>query len=330
MDSGHQNDYSYLDRIRINEGADKCRAALKETFREDTRRAIALLNDNRLMFPSLYILREQIEGLRIQGYLSPRHLNALRIANQISGAKSSGGNYLSSKQDSIYFALKWILETGSVREIAEDDYERILDVAASVLINTYGDRDILPLVADLIFKRNRNGRYIHDLVWALFQVHDPRVLKLIAERVRSSDVKDANLAAELLNMDATGIPAGEGDREGRYAGYLHWLEENEPYLYFTRESFQYANQPAFCAVDMERKYLQEGTPSYDKQPVSPSDGDANESLAVFKQLSFEEQKVLSEYSQKIHGKSPPAWRQWLRAPVGEQIKAAKAGVEGEV
>ncbi len=329
MNSGHSNDYSYLDRIRIHEGADRCRAAFSETFRKDTRRAAALLNDRRLSFPCLYALREQIEGLGMQRHLSPRHMAALRIIHQVRRSEGSEADYLSSGRGSVYPALKWILETGSAEEIAEDDYEQILDVAASVLINAYGDRDILPLVADLIFKRNRNGRYIHDLVWALFQVHDPRVLKLIAERVRSSDPKDAKLAAELLNMDEAGAPAGEGDREGRYAGYLHWLEENEPYLYFSGESFQYASKPAFCAVDLERKYLQRGVPSFDKQPISPSDEDANKSLAAFKRLSAEEQKVLSEYSQKIHDRSASAWTKWLRAPVGEQIKAAKGGLEGD-
>lgn len=328
MNSGRSNDYSYLDRIRRNEGADKCRSALNEILRKDNQRAIALLNDRRLMFPCLYIVHEQIEGLRIRRYLSARNMIALRIANQIRGSAAPGTDYLSSRREAAYSVLKWILETGSAEEILEDDYEEILDVTVSILINTYREKDILPLVADLIFKRNRNGRYIHDLVWALFQVHDPRVLKLIAERIRSSNPKDAELAAQLLNIDETDVRADKGDREGRYAGYLHWLEKNEPYLYFTEESFQYTNKPTFSAVDMERKYLQKGVPSYDKQPIPPSEG-ANANLAVFKQLSVEEQKVLSEHSQKIHDSSVPAWKEWLHAPVSEQIKLAKARSEGD-
>lgn len=328
MDSGHSHEYSHLDRIRINEGAEKCRAALNETCRNDTRRAVALLNDERLMFPSLYILREQMEGLRIQRYLSPRHMLALQIANQIRGVEASGADYLSLRQESVHSTLKWMLETGADGEIAEDDYEQILDVAASVLINAYGDRDVLPRLADLIFKRNRDGRYIHDLVWALFRIRDPRALKLIAERVRSSNPKDAGLAAELLNLHETGVPADEGDPGRWYAGYLRWLEENDPYLYFTQESYQYSGKPTFCAVDLERKYLQKGVPSYDRQPLSVLDGDARESLAAFKRLSIEQQKVLSDYSQKLHGISVPAWGKWLHSPVAEQIGAAKAGWEG--
>mgnify|MGYP006924659221 FL=1 len=329
MDSGNSNDRSYLDQIRIYEGAEKCRAALNEAFRKDVRLTVNLLNDRRLIFPCLYILREQIEALHIQRYLSPRNMIAIRIANQIRGSEASGTDYLSSRRDLVYPVLKWIVETGCDEEIPEDDYEKILDVTISVLINIYRDEDILPLVADLIFKRNRNGRYIHDLVWALFRVHDPRVLKLIAERIRSLNVKDAELAAELLNIDETDTPADKGDHDGRYVGYLHWLEENEPYLYFTEESFQYASKPAFSAVDMERKYIQKGCPSYDKQSSPPSDEDAGENLTVFKQLSDKEQKILSEYSKKIHDKSVSTWKEWLREPVSKQIKTAKARLEGD-
>ena len=328
MNLGHSNAYNHLDQIRINEGANKCRAALHELFRKDARRAIALLNDRYLMFPCLYILRDQILQLRIQRYLNPRNITALGIVNQFRSSGASEADYLSSNRDSVYSTLKWILETGSPEEISEDDYEEILDVSVSVLLNTYGAKDVLPLVVDLIFTRNRNGRYIHDLVWALFQVHDPQVLKLIAERVRSSDLKDAELAAELLNIDETDVPADKGDREGCYAGYLDWLGKNQPYLYFTQESFQYASKPTFTTVDLARKYLQKGLPSYDKHPISPSNEEEKERLAAFQKLSVEEQKALSGYSQKIHDRSVSAWKEWLHAPAREQIKVAKAGWEG--
>lgn len=329
MDSDNSSDRCYLDQIRINKGADKCRAALNEAFRENVQRAAGLLNDHRLTFPCLYILLGQIEALHIQRYLNPRNIIAIRIASQIRGAKASDADYLSSKRDSVYPVLKWIVKTGSDEEIPEDDYEEILDVAVSVLITIYKDRDILPLVADLIFKRNRNGRYIHDLVWALFRVHDPRILKLIAEHMKSSDEKDVALAAELLNIDETPVLVDKGNQDGRYAVYLHWLEENEPYLYFTEESFQYASVPVFCAVDLERKYIQKGTHAYDKQPILPSGEDTSENLAAFKQLSGEEQKILSEYSKKIHDKSILVWKDWLHVPVSEQIKTAKTRLEGE-
>ena len=329
MNVDHSNDYSYLDQIRVNEGTDQCKITLNTLLQQDTKRAATLLNDNRLTFPCLYVLHEPILRNHSQRYLNKRNMTALQITNQIKGSKASGANYLSSKQNSVHPVLKWILETGSAEEIPEDDYEEILDITVSVLINIYKDIDILPLVVDLIFKRNRNGSHIHDLVWALFRFHDPQVLKLIAPYLRSSNPKDAELAAELLNIDKTKVSSARGNKEKQYEGYLHWLEENQPYLYFTEECFQYTSRPIFCSVDLDRKYLQKGTSSYDKQPISSLDNEETKSMAAFKQLSVEEQKLLSEYSQKICSKNAPAWKEWLYAPVTEQVKTAKSRLEGD-
>lgn len=123
----------------------------------------------------------------------------------------------------------------------------------SVLINTYRDKNILPLVVDLIFKRNRNEQYIHDLVWALFRSGDLQVLRLIAEYIKSSDPKDVELATKLLNIDEANMRAHNYDQERLYESYLNWLEENQPYLYFTQESFHYTSKPIFYAVNLQRK-----------------------------------------------------------------------------
>ena len=329
MSADYSNDYSYLDQIRINEGTDRCKGALSTILKKDPRHAVALLNDRRLMFPCLYLLHELILQHHVQRYLNTRNLVALRVIDQIRGSNVSEPDHLSSRQESVHHVLKWILETGSAEGIPEDDYEEILDLTTSVLINIYKDTDVLPLVVDLMFKRNRNKSHIHDLVWALFRFHDPQVLRLVAQRLLSSDAKDAELAAELLNIDKANLSAASGDEEKQHKDYLYWLEENQPYLYFTGESFQYTSKPVFCAVDVERKYLQKGALSYDKQPMPPLEDSENECMAAFQQLSAEEKKILSEYSQKICGKSVSAWKEWLHAPVREQIKAAKAGLEGD-
>lgn len=330
MNADYPNDDSYLDRIRINEGAEQCKSDLTAALRMDTRRAVALLNDRRLTFPCLYLLREPIAQHPVQRYLNTRNLIALRVIDQILDPKaSSETDYLSSRRDEVHPVLKWILETGSVEELPEDEYEEVLDVTVSVLINIYKDSSILPLVVDLIFRRNRDESHIHDLVWALFRFHDPQVLRLIAQRLPCSNAKDAELAAELLNIDKTDVLAAKCSEEGQCEGYLHWLEENQPYLYFTEESFQYASKPVFCTVDLERKYLQKGVSSYDKQPLSSLDDDEYACMAAFQRLDAGEQKVLSDYSQKLCGRSVSAWKEWLHAPVGEQVKAAKARLEGD-
>lgn len=315
-----------LDQIRMNEGVERCRSTFVELAKKDVRRAAALLNEKGLTFPCLYFLHEPILQHRIQGYLSPRNLTALRITSQIKYAKTAGPDYFSARQGGGLPVLKWIWETGFVEDIFEDDYEEILDLTASVLVNRYQETALLPEMVELIFRRNRNERHIHDLVWVLFRVHDPEVLKLIARRLDSSEPKDAALAAELLNMEDTVVPSAANNGEGRY---LRWLEENQPYLYFTGESFQYACKPVFCAVDHERKYLQKAGKIDGKQPISPLESDEIEYLTAFRQLNTEEQRLLSGHSQKMCNRSIPAWKEWLNTPVEEQMKMAKAGLEGE-
>lgn len=329
MNTSHANNYCYLDQIRITDGADQCRSTLSALCRKDTRRAVTLLNDRRLMFPSLYILRQPIMQQRMQRHLNQRNMAALNIANEIKSAAPLAADPRPSHLGLQQPVLKWILETGYAEDISEDDYEEILDVSASVLINTYRDSDILPLVVELLFKRNRTGGHIHDLVWALFRFHSPQTLKLIALRLRSSDTKDAALAAELLNLEKTDVAPSDNAGENRYEGYLRWLEENEPYLYFTEESFQYTSRPTFCTVDLERKYLQKSLSAHDKEPLPTLENEEGKCLAAFNARSGEEQRLLSNHSHRLWSKSESAWKEWLYAPIDEQIKATKAGTEGE-
>lgn len=326
MNGNLPNAYGRLEQIRINEGVERCKSTLVELAKKDVRRAASLLNDKGLTFPCLYLLHEPILQHRIQGYLNPRNLAALRLTNQIKYEKTAGTDYFSSRQGGGLPVLKWIWETGSAEDISEDAYEEILDLTASVLVNRYQETEILPKVVELIFRRNRNESHIHDLVWVLFRIHDPEALKLIARHLDSSDPRDAALAAELLNMEDTDVPSAANAGEG---GYLRWLEENRPYLYFTEESFQYACKPVFCAVDLERKYLQKAGTSNGKQPISPLESEEIECLTAFQKLNTEEQRLLSGYSQKMCSRSVPAWKEWLRTPVGEQVRAAKAGLGGE-
>jgi hypothetical protein len=130
----------------------------------------------------------------------------------------------------------------------DDEYEAVMDAAISVLVNIYKDNSILPAVADMIFKRNRKGHYIHDLIWAYFRSSTPDTLKLTAERICSSDQQDIDLACHLLNLEASYSSLNTEDRQKQYQTYLQWLNENAPFLYFTGESFQYSSNPILYKV----------------------------------------------------------------------------------
>lgn len=326
MTVGHQKEYGTLDQIRVNEGAEQCKKTVSTLLQKDAKRALALINDPKLLFPCLYVLYEPLQTQRVQRLLNRRNLTALRIANQIKGSVS-GTDYLSANPNAVYPVLKWILQTGCDEEVAEDDYEEILDVSVSVLINKYKDAEIVPQVVDLIFRRNRAGSHIHDLVWALFRYHDPEILRLIAPYLRSSHSADVVLAEELLNLDNLSATMAHSGGQ-TYERYVKWLEENQPYLYFTDESFQYTSRPLFCCVDIERKYLQQQAATYEKQPLTVLGEAENACIAAFRQLREEEQLRLADYSQTLRKADENAWKEWLQQPVQEQAKAVKRRGEG--
>lgn len=331
MDTGISDQISYLDSVMQREGIDKCISAFTDVYRKKGTGAIALLNDRRLTFSCFYVLLPRIKELGIGGFLNTRNTVALRIVNQIINGKRAlaGADYLSVKRNRVYTVLKWILETGAGMDGYDDDYKNILDVTVSVLIFTYKDRSAMPAAVNIIFSRKKAGLYIHDLVWALFRSEDPQVLRLIAERLKSPDKEDAELACELLNIDEKGIASMNiRQREARYAAYIKWLDENNPFLYFTEDGYQFESKPVFCAVDMERKYLNKSMAVHKKQPLLPSDENESRCIQAFKELSDNEKELLSRYSRRMHQKDKSKWESWLRSSVDEQLKRAKG--EGEL
>ncbi len=310
-ESGH----SRLDSIRLTEGADKCKAVFEETCKSDKAAASVLINDGRLTFPSLFILLPQIESFQLYRRLSPIRKTASSITAQILKPASAGrAGYLREKNGTEYAALKWILETGKLENSLNDDYEEVLDITVSVLINIYKDKNILPDVCDMIFERGSKGHHLHDLVWAYFRSSDPHALKLIAQHLASP--RDAKLACSLLNIEEN---TGSEKQPG---SYMRWLDENGPFLYFTDESFQLSSRPAFYRVDLERKYVQKDTPSHIQQPIVPADRNERRRLEAFRSLGNEEKRMLADYSQQAHS-DLSRWKTWIALPVDEQIKAAK-------
>lgn len=319
-----ENQYGDLDQMRIREGNEACRSLFGDTWGSDKHKALLWLNDKRLTFPCLYALEPQIEAYGISRYLHWRNLAGLSMIRLVRGGARPRGLSLSDRSNAERTALQWIWETGYADDGQNEEYEEILELTASVLINTYRDTSILPLVVDMVFTRNRNGRNIHSLTWALSRSRDPGALRMIAGHICQRDRQDAELACNLLGI---GIPEGdEGCRQRRYQSYLQWLDDNDPYLYFTEESMQYASHPVFCRVDQERKYMRKGTPSYDRRPLALGDREQRGQLTAFRSLGDAEKEMLAEHSHSIQ--DPSAWNTWMRYPVDEQIRIAAREREG--
>lgn len=316
---------NYLDNVRLSEGALKCRDLFRETARHSKIRAAALLNNRNLKYPCLFALRQELDTPELKNMLNPRNKTALEITEHILVNEPESAS-LKSKNAAEYSALKWILETGHIEDGLSGEFDMVLDTSASVLINTYKDLDTLPLAADIIFKRCREGRNIHNLVWAFFRVRDPYALRLIAQHIRSSDPKEREFALMLLDLEAV------TDNDVQYSSFINWLKENDPYLYFTGESFQATSEPVFFSIDSERKYLNQpvtsrGAPGpkvYEMQPAVPVSSMEHKSLEVFKTLSGEDQALLSDYSHALRKENASEWKKWMRYPVDIQIKTALA------
>ena len=327
MDANHSNLVN-LEKVRLEKGLDKCKEVFEESLKLNGLRAIDLLNARTLTFPCLYVLLPQIKAHRLYQRLSTRNVLAIRLVNQITGPKSATvPDYLAAKNNNILTVLKWMVETGVIEDGLSDEYEKIMDVSVSVLLDTYQEKSVFPTVVRMIFTRGKTGHYIHDLVWSCFRLAEPEVLKLIAQRLRSPDRKEAALARELLNLDGSDIPPNMIS-EKLYARYMNWLNENDPFLYFTDEAFQYSGKPTFSAVDFDRKYFNKGIESYHKQPLKPKDDTESMVLEAFAPLSNEQKAMLSGYSYKLQKKDTSEWEKLMKTPIGEQIRAAKADKEG--
>lgn len=329
MDPHHTGQYGSLDEIRIQEGLEACRSAFEEAYTADVQSAIDLLNDPLITFPTLFLLLPSIQALGIASELNERNAMAVRIVRQILGAGGANRseNDLSRVKEPVRPVLLWMVQSGVEEHRLGSAYQKTLDIAVSVLLVTYGEISILAMVDNLIFERHRRGQHVHDLVWAFFRAHDPVALKLMAEHVQSAESEEAELACRLLHVD----PAQAGDagqRQRAYAAYVQWLEENDPYVYFTGESLQYASRPAVCKVDLASKYVQKARATRSVGAVLPADAKEREYLDKFALLGVEEQHVLSAFSQAMHEQDVAAWSTWIDIPVDAQIEAAKAGLGG--
>lgn len=253
-----QENQSYLDRVRIQEGDTRCKEIFEQACVQSQRRAVAMINDEEITFPTLYLLYSSIRPRQLFLNLNQRNQQMIHILTELKKDKTGNGkvSMLAKKQLVTHNNLRWAVKTGHQFD-GDTNYDFAMDTFICVLLTTYRDKEMLPYAERLIFSRNRDGKGIHDLVWAYFHHRDICVLKPMAEHLQSNDPREAGLAAKLLDIER--ICSGCGDAQSGYATYMKWLEENEPFLYFTGENMFFSRRPAICKVDKERKYRQSNT-----------------------------------------------------------------------
>ena len=156
---------SYLESVWRAGGPDRLKRTFSDLALRDRAEALRLINDERLRFPVLFVLMAEIGANNLYDGLSKRNLTALNICTK----KIYNHNIIAAEaaDDGDRFqALKWMFLTGRDWEgpsEGRDPYDAVIDYAAALLITEYEDKTVLKDVTDLIFRRNRQGYYIHDL-----------------------------------------------------------------------------------------------------------------------------------------------------------------------
>jgi hypothetical protein len=318
---------SYFDRIWRSSGASALKSEFYSAATRARERAVRYLSDGETSFPVVFILMPELERLGLYKDLPECQLHALRLcAKKTTDMKLEsyltyllGGEEVKAPVE----CLKWLLESGITWDgpsAGRDDYDAVIDLAATLVIGDYGDTTMLVPIAELIFRRNRRGLFIHDLVWGFFQSIDAGALSALSKYILSNDVSDVNLACELLGLD---VPMSDADKQTTFYGYTEWLRENRPYLYLTGEHFQATSKPHHLLHDVEAKYLQREITPRERAPLSPLSEEERRKLGQFREAKREEQDLLSAHSKKLRAKDMSAWGDWLGMELAEQVMAAK-------
>lgn len=326
----NRSNLSYLDRMRLSQPISHFTEMFHNLAVQDRQKAFMLLNDERLMFPCLFILMNEIIKLELYDNLNKRNAAALKICAEKTKNQellNAAGKVSANDNTEIQPVLRWMFKTGVNWDGPDEDYDTydaIIDYIAVILIRKYKDKTILPDVAELIFRRNRKGLFIHDLVWSFFQSFDPYALRLIAKYLLSSNHNDTELACKLLHLNMPqNLPRGK-----LYNDYMYWLKENSPFLYSSGEYFQSTSDPEPLKVNMEAKYLCKKISQRKKGTLEPLTEKEKNCLCEFQKASKENQKVLSAFSHKIHGQNMRSWDRWISKQLDEQVSIAKSRMGG--
>jgi hypothetical protein len=323
-----QNSRNYLDTLWRSGGTDYLKRYFVMMAQRDRAALLRSVNDDRLSFPAFYIILKEFYRLGSFAGLSPRNLAAIQIC---ADKMTIPGWETGDRPDNTvrHEALLWIFNTGKDWEgpsRGRDEFDTIIDYAAALLVITYDDRTVLPDIADIIFRRNRRGLFIYDLVWGFFQTLDRKSPALIAKRLLSADRSDVALACRLLHLE----PPTDFSRaalQKMYDEYVGWAAENRPYLYLTGEHFQQKSDPRHFDFDMEAKYLGKEISPRLKTSVEPLSEKEDDNLKSFRTATEQQRKMLTDFSYKLRSRNMRQWDEWMNKDIARQVFTAQTEYE---
>jgi hypothetical protein len=319
----------FLDNIRLNNGNDSLKNYFHDLIINNSDKAVELINDENLHYCSLYILQLELEAFGLKKRLNGRNRMALRITRDISARDSEDMRLLThGRNTDTLDTLKWILGTGCADDGLTSDYEAIMEHTAILLSRTYRNTELLDKIEEMIFSRNRKGLFVHYLIWAFFEARSTYCLTLLANRLRSPEKSDVELAKRLLGF-IPAIAEGSGaDGMTLFREAANWIQENQPFLYYTGESLHQTGTPQHYDISREAKYLCSPVSAEDGSLLRPADNNQRSLADAFNKLDKDSKKLLSDCSYLLYRKNIHQWNTWMNLPIEGQIRLAATVMGG--
>lgn len=205
------------------------------------------------------------------------------------------------------------------------DSDKALDKITAILICNHNDKSILPAVANAIFLRHRKGLFNHNLIWAFFEAREPSSLNLIGNRLQSSNLKDIELAEELLAFIPELNNYRNTDSINNYLHFTNWMKNNNLFLKYTGESFQLTTAPCPYIIIQPAKYICKKVSVDTGKPLTSLTRYEFILLDEFNKLNDDFKKLLSDFSYTVYRQNLYFWNTWIHSPIKSQIRSARMG-----
>lgn len=241
------NNLTNLENSRIKLGDKKFIELIEQLIITDKSRAIYLINTQNISIFTFFLMINSIKKHQIEFNLSHKYMFILKILDELD--ESEIDSLYLNKNFEIYNFLTWIFKSGYKFDGYSNDFDKILDHSAVILLHYYNDYSILSEVCALIFKRNRENLYNHDLIWAYFNTKNIKIFKNILNYLKSKNNTDKDFAHELLSYIT------DEKVDNTYNSWRIWEIDNSPYLYFNGEHFQQTSNPKTYHLDIDSKFL---------------------------------------------------------------------------
>lgn len=290
--------------------------------------SLDILNSDNISFPKLFELSKQMNKSPITKHLNLKSKIALEFSNDVLSKEKSfilKGDLNNNDNKIKHTALKWILETGAVNDGMSNEYDEVIDKAAIILSVMFKDTSILPIMREIIFKRNKEKMLIHDLLWGYFSSNEIQTLELIAAKLISDDVADIKFAFDLLQLQRKFNISYDMFPQTMYSKFINWYKKNEDYIYFTGESFQEKSNPSYYSINIEAKYLCEKVQRENGKILNISSDRELELVNSLKKADKITKKFISNYSNELHRKDIISWKDWFSCSFRMQLQIAISG-----